>query len=158
MNIETANRLVELRKLHNLSQEDLAEQIGISRQAISKWERAEASPDTDNLISLARLYNISLDELLGNAMPVVVPPPPAQEEAVRGNPLTRTGFPMWFVILLGVIAFGVVALFLSFFWAKIHALYPILCVITFLILGFRFNKWHPSWMIFLSIPVFYILF
>ncbi len=64
MNIEIANRLVNLRKSNNLSQEALAEKLGISRQAVSKWERAEASPDTDNLILLARLYQISLDELL----------------------------------------------------------------------------------------------
>lgn len=64
MNIEIANRLVGLRKANNLSQEALAEKLGISRQAVSKWERAEASPDTDNLILLARLYGVSLDELL----------------------------------------------------------------------------------------------
>ena len=64
MNIKTANRLCELRKAHNLSQEELAEKLGVSRQAVSKWERSESSPDTDNLIQLAALYNISLDELL----------------------------------------------------------------------------------------------
>ncbi|MDE5909627.1 MAG: helix-turn-helix transcriptional regulator [Lachnospiraceae bacterium] len=64
MNIEIANRLVNLRKSNNLSQEALAQKLGISRQAVSKWERAEASPDTDNLILLARLYGVSLDELL----------------------------------------------------------------------------------------------
>lgn len=64
MNIEIANRLVNLRKNNSLSQEALAEKLGISRQAVSKWERAEASPDTDNLIMLARLYGVSLDELL----------------------------------------------------------------------------------------------
>jgi transcriptional regulator with XRE-family HTH domain len=64
MNIETANRLYELRKKNGLSQEELADKLGISRQAVSKWERAEASPDTDNLILLARLYGITLDELL----------------------------------------------------------------------------------------------
>lgn len=64
MNIETANRLVNLRKQAGLSQEALAEKIGVSRQAVSKWERAEASPDTDNLILLAKLYGVSLDELL----------------------------------------------------------------------------------------------
>lgn len=64
MNIEIANRFVELRKKNGLSQEQLAEKIGVSRQAVSKWERSEASPDTDNLILLARLYNVSLDELL----------------------------------------------------------------------------------------------
>lgn len=64
MNIEIANRLVSLRKENNLSQEALAEKLGISRQAVSKWERAEASPDTDNLILLSRLYGVSIDELL----------------------------------------------------------------------------------------------
>lgn len=66
MNIEIANRLVALRKNNGLSQEALAEKLGISRQAVSKWERAEASPDTDNLISLAKIYKISLDDLLFN--------------------------------------------------------------------------------------------
>ena len=77
MNIEIANRLVQLRKNHNLSQEELAARIGVSRQAVSKWERAEASPDTDNLILLARLYGISLDELLtgSGAVPPDNPPP-----------------------------------------------------------------------------------
>lgn len=64
MNIVTANRLLKYRKLHNLSQEELAEKIGVSRQAISKWERAEASPDTDNLVLLAQVYGVTLDELL----------------------------------------------------------------------------------------------
>lgn len=64
MNIETANRLLQYRKQHNLSQEELASRIGVSRQAVSKWERAEASPDTDNLILLAEIYGVSLDELL----------------------------------------------------------------------------------------------
>lgn len=64
MNIETANRLLQYRKKMNLSQEELAAKIGVSRQAVSKWERAEASPDTDNLILLADIYGVSLDELL----------------------------------------------------------------------------------------------
>lgn len=64
MTLETANRLFELRKKHNLSQEELAEKLGVSRQAVSKWERSEASPDTDNLIALAKIYGLSLDELI----------------------------------------------------------------------------------------------
>lgn len=73
MNIEIANRLVQLRKENNLSQEALAEKLGISRQAVSKWERAEASPDTDNLIMLARIYAVSLDELLKTDEEITVP-------------------------------------------------------------------------------------
>lgn len=68
MNIETANLLLKRRKESGLSQEALAEKLGVSRQAVSKWERAEASPDTDNLIALAKLYGISLDELLGTGL------------------------------------------------------------------------------------------
>ena len=58
MNIKTANRLCELRKKHNLSQEELADKLGVSRQAVSKWERSESSPDTDNLIQLETTYLI----------------------------------------------------------------------------------------------------
>ncbi len=73
MNIEIANRLLQYRKKNNLSQEELAGKIGVSRQAVSKWERAEASPDTDNLILLAKLYNVTLDELLqGKSEPEAV--------------------------------------------------------------------------------------
>lgn len=64
MNYKTANRLAELRKKNGYSQEGLAEKLGVSRQAISNWERAEALPDTENLISLATLYGISIDEVV----------------------------------------------------------------------------------------------
>lgn len=64
MTLRIANKLYELRKQNKMSQEELAEKLGVSRQAVSKWERAEASPTTDSLILLAQLYNISLDELL----------------------------------------------------------------------------------------------
>lgn len=65
MDLFTAKKLTELRKHFSLSQEALAEKVGVSRQAISKWERGEASPDTDNLLSLSKIYNVSLDDLLG---------------------------------------------------------------------------------------------
>ena len=88
MNIETANRLLQYRKENNLSQEELAERIGVSRQAVSKWERAEASPDTDNLIRLAEVYGVSLDEMLTgkktepqNETPESDSPAPEQEYA-----------------------------------------------------------------------------
>ena len=64
MDLAMAQRLVDRRKAAGLSQEALAAQLGVSRQAVSKWERSESSPDTDNLIALAALYGASLDELL----------------------------------------------------------------------------------------------
>lgn len=64
MDLAMAQRLVDRRKAAGLSQEALAAQLGVSRQAVSKWERSESSPDADNLIALAALYGVSLDELL----------------------------------------------------------------------------------------------
>lgn len=64
MDLAMAQRLVDRRKAAGLSQEALAAQLGVSRQAVSKWERSESSPDTDNLIALVALYGVSLDELL----------------------------------------------------------------------------------------------
>lgn len=64
MDLAMAQRLVDRRKAAGLSQEALAAQLGVSRQAVSKWERSESSPDTDNLIALAALYGVSLNELL----------------------------------------------------------------------------------------------
>ena len=60
-----AEKLKSLRIEHGLSQEKLAEQLMVSRQAVSKWENGEALPDMENMIALAKLYNTSLDELVG---------------------------------------------------------------------------------------------
>jgi len=59
------DRLKELRKKNGLTQERLAESLGISYQAVSKWETGAASPDLSLIIPLARLFHISTDELLG---------------------------------------------------------------------------------------------
>ncbi len=57
-------KLKELRKQNHYSQEYVAEQLNISRQAISHWENGRAYPDIDNLVLLAELYGVSMDELL----------------------------------------------------------------------------------------------
>lgn len=71
MNIEIAQRLYELRRAHGFSQESLAAALGLSRQAISKWERSESAPDMGNLIALADLYGMTIDELIRPAAQVV---------------------------------------------------------------------------------------
>lgn len=57
-------RLQELRRKTGMSQDALAEKLEVSRQAVSKWERDEAMPETEKVIRIARLFDISLDELL----------------------------------------------------------------------------------------------
>ena len=65
---DISEKLKELRVSAGLSQEKLAEKLMVSRQAVSKWENGEALPDMENMIALARLYNTSLDELVGIAV------------------------------------------------------------------------------------------
>lgn len=62
MNI--GERLLKLRKQKGLSQEEIANIIGVSRQTISKWETGESNPDFDKIVPLCDLYNISTDELI----------------------------------------------------------------------------------------------
>jgi len=57
-------RIQELRKQHNLSQEALGEKLGVSRQAISRWEMDGAVPEVDKLIAMGRLFEVSLNDLL----------------------------------------------------------------------------------------------
>ena len=64
MRMNIAKRIYEYRKAAGLSQEELAQRINVSRQAVSKWECGESSPDTENLIALAMLYGVTVDELL----------------------------------------------------------------------------------------------
>lgn len=140
MNIEIANRLVALRKANGLSQEALAEKLGISRQAISKWERAEASPDTDNLMALAQLYGMTLDALLNTENDAYVldgaDAEQSEEEAPKKLPKTPVQ-------------------------KKADSLlkfpFPLVVVIVYLIFGFAGDIWHPSWLVFLLLPIYYHL-
>lgn len=72
-------KLQALRRARGLSQEQLAEQMGVSRQAVSKWELNTALPDTGNVLELARLFQVSTDYLLREELTAPEPEPsPAQ--------------------------------------------------------------------------------
>lgn len=58
-----AEKLKELRKQSGLSQEKLAEKLGVSRQAVTKWERDTGVPDIDNIMAISKLFDVSMDEL-----------------------------------------------------------------------------------------------
>ena len=62
--MELGNHLFEARKKGGLSQEEVAERIGVSRQAVAKWESGETAPDLINCDALAELYNVSVDDLI----------------------------------------------------------------------------------------------
>ncbi|MDR1000442.1 MAG: helix-turn-helix domain-containing protein [Clostridiales bacterium] len=149
MNIEIANRLVTLRKQFNFSQEDLAEKLGISRQAVSRWERAEASPDTDNLIGLAKLYGVSLDSLLSLSTDAEYDTSFARaqsrefgsqtpsESAAPDTPEYYTDAPKKD----------------RSFTKKLIPVVPMTITIIYMIMGVMFNLWHPGWIIFMFIPL-----
>lgn len=61
MDTDFKARLKELRKEHGFSQQEVADKLNISRQAVSKWENGSSYPDIDNLRLLSHLYNVSLD-------------------------------------------------------------------------------------------------
>lgn len=61
-----ADNLKYLRKKNKYTQEELANELNISRQAVSSWENKKAYPDLDNIILLSNLYNISVDILINN--------------------------------------------------------------------------------------------
>ena len=61
-----ADNLVALRKLHNLSQEELAERIHVSRQTLSKYETGESLPDIEKCQLLAKVFDVSMDELVNH--------------------------------------------------------------------------------------------
>ena len=217
MNIEIANRLQKLRKENGYSQEELADKLGISRQAVSKWERAESSPDTDNLIVLAKLYNISLDELLYDTESVdEIRERTIDKEAEKVSDGSTTltddegqtlkienGHVKCFdkdgeevklnkkqlairsiydgsIALITLIMYFVwsfvwngwevswtlwviMPFFMSFievyFYKRISKLnVPCLVTAVYLFLGMMYGLWHPYWIMFLIIPVFYIIF
>ena len=58
------NQLMELRRRVGMTQEELAERVGVSRQTLSKWETGESSPDLDKAGRLARVFDVSLDTLV----------------------------------------------------------------------------------------------
>lgn len=58
-------RFVKLRKENNLTQEDVANKLGISPQAVSKWENGISMPDISLLVDIASMFNVSVDTLLG---------------------------------------------------------------------------------------------
>lgn len=173
MNEAIANRLAELRKAHNMSQEELAVALNISRQAVSKWERGESSPDMENLIALSNLYSISLDALLKpSESPEAAAAPAAPSPAEEASP-TATKEPETYTQKEAPqekadedaspedpLPNG------SYYdtpqgkrdvqgpWHKVP--YPILVTVIYLILGFIFHLWHPGWLIFLTVPLHYL--
>lgn len=121
-----SEKIQVLRKQHNISQEQLAEQLNVTRQAISKWETGESLPDIDNIKRLGEIFDVSLDYLLKDAHDETMPstsmtdmPDPNEDAPLR----YRFDFQ--------------------------NAIYP-LALLIFLVSGAIFDDWSHSWIIFVA--------
>lgn len=123
------NKILFCRKRAGMSQETLAANLNISRQAVSRWETGEATPDTEKIIQLSRLFNVSTDYLLLDEI---------EEQEVKDNPTDiqansfkerRRDFQIWFGKCLLVI--GLIALASTLIGAGVYAN--------------SLTEWYTSW-------------
>ena len=100
------DKLMKLRKENSLSQEELAEKLGVTRQTISKWELGQTTPDMDKLYQISNLFNISVDELIKETDDNY------QNNPVKDSTKNRNIIKIILVvIMLIIIGFGIFSLF-----------------------------------------------
>ena len=109
-NVELGKQIYELRKKANLSQEQLAEQVGVSRQTISKWELGETAPDIKQAQVLSQVFSVSLDELTGNDTKEVIYKKVSNTEKLAG--LIIKVIKIWGIIILACLIVAVVGIVL----------------------------------------------
>lgn len=134
-------RIAYYRGALGLSQGELAEKLGVSRQAVSKWETDAGLPDLDRLIALSGLYNITLDELVKGTAPSPAPAdgaqaaafPPEASPAAAEKPASGGQKTVGYILLGVGLLCAVLALFLN--WALlIPAGYLLICAVLCLTL------------------------
>lgn len=160
MDLAMAQQLVDRRKAAGLSQEALAAQLGVSRQAVSKWERSESSPDTDNLIALAALYGVSLDELLYREAVDSTDDSQTDDEAQNSNAGTVTidgeTFSSWKEAHDKLDHHG------KHFHTKVGRAwnkfpFPALVALAYLVLGIVYGTWGMGLFLVFLVPVYYAI-
>lgn len=156
------NRLQELRKKSGLSQEAFAEKLGVSRQAVSKWECGASLPDTDNLITISNLYGVSLDELVGKKelSKTEEESIPAEEACNDNEPEDDEDEDDDDEDDAEAEAYysndGTEADKKRKVLRALHSLpYPVFVTIVFLLWGFLLDGWGIAWTVFITIPVYY---
>lgn len=84
--MELNEMLMELRKKAQLSQDEVAEQMGVTRQTVYRWERGSVIPATENLIYLSKLYGVPMDCFVHGELPPELKPEPEPEPAPEPTP------------------------------------------------------------------------
>ena len=101
--MEIGKKIMELRKKQGLSQEELAEIVGVARQTISKWELGETSPDIKQSKELSKIFKVSLDELTNNDIKEVLVEKTSNNERVAGLILKLLKILVIFLIIFPII-------------------------------------------------------
>ena len=109
-NMELGKQIYELRRKANLSQEQLAEKVGVSRQTISKWELGETAPDIKQAQVLSQVFGVSLDELTGNDTKEVIYEKVSNTEKLAG--LIIKIIKIWGIIILACLIIAVIGIIL----------------------------------------------
>ena len=105
-----AKKMIELRKQNGLSQQDLADRLGVSRQAISRWETGAVQPLADSVKSLAQVFQVSTDYLLNDDLDTPTPPPTAQPAPPQEEPTPTRKHRKWLLALAALAAAAVLVL------------------------------------------------
>lgn len=102
--MELYERLYELRRKAGITQSDAAEALDVSRQTISKWETGIAAPGRDKLLTISKLYGVSLDDLLENPAP---PVPEQKTHEKKANTMTLLKASAAAIVIMAAILIGI---------------------------------------------------
>ena len=118
-----SDRIQYLRKVRGISQEGLADQLGVSRQAVSKWESEQSMPDLDKIISMSDYFEVTTDYLLKGIEPVV------QKEEEQSIKHRRIASNICYQLSLGFVGLGIILSIILADFLKISILLtPVLIV------------------------------
>ena len=138
--MEIRDKLIALRKRNGCSQEELAEKLGVSRQAVGRWETGTALPDAENLRNLGYVFGVSVDYLLNDRDPET--DGKTQTETSRGP--HKTGSRKSLLLLIASVSFALAAIaFLIAGIDRLDILFVVLSVICSALAAvavYRFEK------------------
>ena len=148
-----SDRIQYLRKARGISQEGLADQIGVSRQAVSKWESEQSMPDLDKIISMSDYFEVTTDYLLKGMEPVV------QKEEEQSIKHRRIASNICYQLSLGFVGLGIIlSIILADFLKVSILLTPVLIVqgVGLLVwgMGHNLSEVRPSFQVKLALILF----
>ena len=129
---EFGNYLYSLRKSKGMTQQELADKLGVTNKAVSKWETGEAFPETAQLIPLSDIFGVTVDDLLRGKAETLV-----ETKQITESP-NEESESIHFEKQKKIRSLG----------KMINTIIMLLATAIYLLLGFVWEIWHPSWVIF----------